>query len=348
MNASPFAFVQSALQGLPEPDAALMKPARATKAGAALDVQRSGRLDELGRFFAGWQRRAAPEIAHPHVLVLAGQHGVAAQGVSAAPANLSQQRMGAFRRGTAAVSRFCTFYGLPLNIRAPSSHRPTHDFSEAMAMSEAECAQAVRFGMRSVPEPCDLLLLGALGAGGSSAAGAIVCALLRRSPHLLVDKRANLGPRRLQQKAHVIWRGLQLHKKHLDDPLAVLRAFGGREIAALFGALLEARRRGVPVILDGLVTASAALVLHALDANAVAHCLAGHRAADKGQEEILYKLGLEPLLDLQLRLSEGAGAVLAFGIIQAALAVRADAALGGAVKERAKLSSPPASSKTST
>lgn len=322
MDATGLAFVRQALQDLPQPRRALL----ASKAAAASNARRFGRLDELVRFFAAWQNRADPTLAHPHLLVLAGQHGVAAQGVSAAPANLAARRMQALRRGTAEASQFCALYDLPVSVKAPALRSPTRDFTEAMALSEEECARAIRFGMRAVPQPCDVLLLGALGSAGSSAAAAIVCALLRRSPHLLMDKRSGLNPRRLQHKAHVIWRGLQLHKRLLDDPLQVLSAFGGRETAAVCGALLEARRRGVPVILDGLVTAAAALVLHALDSDAVAHCLAGHRAADKGQEEIFHRLGLQPLLDLQLRLGEGAGAVLAFGLVKAALVAHAAAA----------------------
>ena len=329
MSAAALAFVRQGLQNLPQPQ-------RAPRAAKAAGARRLGRMEEIVRFFAGWQHSEAPALAHPHVLVLAGQHGAAAQSVSVESQKLAAQRLAALRRGTAEVSQFCALYGLPLSVKAPAARAPTRDFTLDAAMSESECAQAIRFGMRAVPQPCDLLMLGAQGAGGSSAAGAIVCALLRRSPHLLMDKRSGLPPRRLQQKAHVIWRGLQLHKRALDEPLGVLCAFGGRETAALLGALLETRRRGVPVILDGLVSCAAALLLHALDLQAVAHCLAGHKAADKGQEEILYRLGLAPLLDLQLRLGEGAGAVLACGLVQAALLAHAPRSMTGRASVRDK------------
>ena len=176
------------------------------------------------------------------------------------------------------------------------------------------------FGMEALASQPDVLCLGEMGIGNTTAAAAIYCGLYGGSAEDWVGRGTGVDDEGLKRKAQAVRAAVALHKDHLGDPLEVLRRLGGREIAAIAGAILAARVQKTPVVLDGFVVCAAAAVLHAIDPGAIAHCLAGHVSAEHAHGEALRRLGLSPLLNLQMRLGEGSGAALAISILRAAVA----------------------------
>jgi nicotinate-nucleotide--dimethylbenzimidazole phosphoribosyltransferase len=176
------------------------------------------------------------------------------------------------------------------------------------------------FGMEALAAGPDLLCPGEMGIGNSTAAAAIYCGLYGGAPEDWVGRGAGVDDAGLRRKAEAVRAAIALHREHLNDPLEVLRRLGGREIAAVAGAILAARIQRVPVLLDGFVVCSAAAVLHELDPTALDHCFAAHVSAETPHAEVLRRLGKRPLLDLGMRLGEGSGAALAVGIVKAAVA----------------------------
>jgi len=315
---------RSLLRAMPACDSAAMEEARAhdsilTKPPGAL-----GRLEELAIWYRGWRSGARGEIAAPQIIVFAGNHGVAARGVSAFPAEVTAQMVANFEAGGAAISQLTRVYGAALDVTALDLDRPTADFTAAPAMSEAECLAAIARGVDAVPETADLLLLGEMGIGNTTVAAALCCALFGGSPASWVGPGTGLDDAGMARKADVVAAGVALHGGHLDDPFEILRRLGGREQAALVGAILAARRRGIPVVLDGFVCCAAAAVVAKLVAGGLDHCLAGHRSAEPAHGRLLDALGLTPLLDLGMRLGEGSGAAMALGVLRGAVACHAD------------------------
>jgi nicotinate-nucleotide--dimethylbenzimidazole phosphoribosyltransferase len=186
-------------------------------------------------------------------------------------------------------------------------------------MSEAECLAALNRGIEAVPD-VDLVALGEMGIGNTTSAAALCAALHGGEAALWTGPGTGLDEGGIARKAAVIERALAYHRPALDDPLQVLRRLGGREIAAIAGALVAARHRRIPVLLDGLVACAAAAVLHALAADALDHAQAAHRSAEPAHGRLLEKLSLRPLLDLDMRLGEASGAALGILLCRAALA----------------------------
>jgi nicotinate-nucleotide--dimethylbenzimidazole phosphoribosyltransferase len=176
------------------------------------------------------------------------------------------------------------------------------------------------FGMEALASEPDLLVLGEMGIGNTTPAAAIYHALYGGEADEWVGRGAGVDDAGLKRKADAVHRAVQRHKQHLGDPLEVLARLGGREIAAIAGAILAARLRRTPVLLDGFVVCSAAAVLKALDDRALDHCLAGHVSAERAHAHALKRIGKTPILDLGMRLGEGSGAALAVGIVKAAVA----------------------------
>jgi nicotinate-nucleotide--dimethylbenzimidazole phosphoribosyltransferase len=185
-------------------------------------------------------------------------------------------------------------------------------------MYEAECAATMAYGMEAVAGGADLLCIGEMGIGNTTIAAAICHGLYGGDPADWVGPGTGVDAEGLKRKADAVGRAVALHKAHLKDPLEVLRRLGGRELAAMAGAILAARHAKVPVLIDGYVASAAAATLHAMTPNALDHCLAAHRSAEPAHRRLLERLGQEPLLDLGMRLGEGSGAALAAAIVKAA------------------------------
>ena len=279
-----------------------------------------GRLEEVVAFLARWQNKGMPTIDRPQLAVFAGNHGVVARGVSAYPPSVTRAMLENFAAGGAAVNQICATYGIGLKVFELALDMPTGDISREAAMSETACMGTIAFGMEAVAGEVDVLGLGEMGIGNTTVAAAIFAALYGGTGADWVGRGTGVDEAGVARKAAVVDEALALHAGHLADPLEVLRRLGGREIAALVGAILAARMQRVPVILDGFVVTAAAAVLHALEPTATDHCLAAHVSAEQAHREALRRLGKEPLLDLRMRLGEGSGAALAMGTIKAAVA----------------------------
>ena len=278
-----------------------------------------GRLEDLVVWLGATQGKTIPTVTRTLVAVFAANHGVTARGVSPYPASVTAAMVANFSAGGAAINQICGNLGLGLKVFELALEIPTEDIASGPAMDEAACAATIAFGMEAI-HGTDLLCLGEMGIGNTTIAAAIYRALYGGTASDWVGRGTGVDDAGLARKAEVVEAAVTLHGDHLNDPLEVLRRLGGREIAAMVGAILAARIERIPVILDGYVVCAAAAVLHALDPAALDHCVAGHRSAEGAHGEVLRRLGKVPLLDLGLRLGEGTGAALAAGIVRSALA----------------------------
>ena len=337
------ADVKALLADLPAPDEAararaLERDAVLTKPPGAL-----GRLEEVAAFVSAWQGRHPPRLERVKVAVFAANHGVAAQGVSAFPAEVTAQMVANFRAGGAAINQLCEAFGHALEVLPLNDLAPSGDISREDAMTEGQCIEAIRAGMRVVPAGpdaagCDLLCIGEMGIANTTVAAALLHALFGGHAEDWVGPGTGVDATGVRHKAAVVAAAVQRHAPAAADPLELLRRLGGFEFAAMVGAILAARLNRLPVLLDGFMTAAAAAVLHALSPAAVAHCLAGHVSAEPAHARALAHMNLRPLLDLDMRLGEGTGAALAAQVVKAAIATHngmatfADAGVSG--KER--------------
>jgi nicotinate-nucleotide--dimethylbenzimidazole phosphoribosyltransferase len=279
-----------------------------------------GRLEGLVAWLAGWQGRDMPSLDRPLVAVFAGNHGIVLQGVSAYPPEVTRQMVANFSAGGAAINQICATFGLGLKVYELALDMPTRDITRDAAMEEREAAGTFAFGMEAIADGPDLLIPGDMGIGNTTIAAAIYHALYGGRAGDWVGRGAGIDDAGWTRKVAAVERAVALHGGHRDDPLEILRRLGGRVIAAIAGAILAARLQRIPVILDGYVVCAAAAILHACDAHALDHCIAGHVSAEGAHREVLRRLGQEPLLDLGMRLGEASGGALAAGILKAALA----------------------------
>jgi nicotinate-nucleotide--dimethylbenzimidazole phosphoribosyltransferase len=279
-----------------------------------------GRLEQLVAWLARWQGRPQPQLDRVEVLVFAGNHGVTAQGVSPYPASVTGQMVANFERGAAAINQIARIAGAALRIFPMALDRPTRDFTEESAMIEAEFAAAVSVGYDAVEPGTDLVCLGEMGIGNTTSASAVAAALFGSGGARWAGRGTGIDDEGLERKRQVIDRALARHAAVLADPLGVLMALGGRELAAIFGAALAARHRGIPVLLDGFVCTAAAAPLAVLQPDGLAHSQMAHVSAEAGHRALAEALGQLPLLDLDMRLGEGSAAALAVPLLRAAVA----------------------------
>src|SRR5580700_6323456 len=282
-----------------------------------------GRLEDLVGWLALWQGRHPPRLERVDILVFAGNHGVTAQGVSAYPAEVTAQMVANFSAGGAAINQLAKAAGANLRVVALSLDQPTADFTLAPAMDEAAFLAAVAAGADAVSSQADLICLGEMGIGNTTAASAIAAALYGGGGTRWAGQGTGVDAAGLARKRAVIDAALARHAALLDDPLAVAAALGGRELAAILGAALAARRLRIPVVLDGFVSTAAVAPLAKLRADTLGHALAAHVSAEAGHRLLLEALGIPPLLDLKMRLGGASGAATAVLLLRAALACHA-------------------------
>jgi nicotinate-nucleotide--dimethylbenzimidazole phosphoribosyltransferase len=318
--ARPFDDIRALILQMPGPDEAALAAAREREGQLTKPAGSLGRLEEISAFMAAWQGSPKPHVDHPLVAVFAGNHGVVAQGVSPFPPSVTQAMVANFTAGGAAINQICKTFDISLKVYELALEKPTGDITQGPAMDERTCAGTIAFGMEALAAEPDLLCLGEMGIGNTTAAAAIYHALYGGEAEDWVGRGTGVDDAGLKRKADAVRAAVRLHKPHLGDPLEVLARLGGREIAAMAGSILAARLRKVPVLLDGFVVCSAAAVLQALDGTALDHCLAGHVSAERAHVQALKRLGKAPLIDLGMRLGEGSGAALAVGIVKAAVA----------------------------
>jgi nicotinate-nucleotide--dimethylbenzimidazole phosphoribosyltransferase len=279
-----------------------------------------GRLEEAVAWLALWQGREPPRLDAVEILVFAGNHGVVAQGVSAYPAEVTAQMVANFATGGAAINQLAQTAGADLRVLALDLDHPTADFTDCPAMDESIFLESISAGYEAVSREADLVVLGEMGIGNTTAAAAIAAALFGGGAERFTGRGTGIGEDGLKRKREVIDAALAKHGAILADPLKVAAALGGRELAAILGAALAARHSQIPILLDGFVCAAAVAPLVKLRADALDHALAGHRSAEMGHGLLLEELRLSPLLDLGMRLGEGSGAAVAILVLRAALA----------------------------
>lgn len=304
------------LADLPGPDAAATATAAARNGQLTKPPGALGRLESLAIWLAGWQGTDRPRILAPQVAIFAGNHGVVAQGVSAFPAEVTVQMVANFQAGGAAVNQLARVAGASMTVTALELDRPTADFTQGPAMTAEETAAALRAGWDAVDPKADLLVPGEMGIGNTTSAAAIVHALHGLAAEDWVGRGTGVDDAGLMRKASAVRRGVE--RLTSRDPLEILAALGGREIAAMAGAMLRARHLRIPVLLDGFIACAAAAVLKAANPAALDHAQAAHVSAEAAHGRLLAAIGQEPLLNLGLRLGEGSGAALAIGILKAA------------------------------
>ncbi|MEH6831541.1 MAG: nicotinate-nucleotide--dimethylbenzimidazole phosphoribosyltransferase [Sulfitobacter sp.] len=277
-----------------------------------------GRLEDIAQWYAGWRGNPQPKVTSPQIIVFAGNHGVAGQGVSAFPPEVTEQMVLNFQHGGAAINQLARAAGAQLDVHALDLDRPTDDFTQGPAMSERDVVAALTAGWSAVRADTDLLVVGEMGIGNTTPAAALAAALLGGEAAEWTGRGTGVDDAGLTNKIRVVADGLALHKGQ-GDGLETLRRLGGRELAAMVGAIARARSLRIPVILDGFICTAAAACLAYTAKGALDHCIAGHLSAEGAHARLLDALGKEPLLSFGLRLGEASGAALAIPIIKAAL-----------------------------
>lgn len=312
--------IRKILTDLPGPDEQAGDVAKAREPQLTKPFGSLGRLEQVSEWLSRWQGSHPPKLDTPRARVFAGNHGVVAKGVSAFPAEVTQQMVYNFEAGGAAINQLCESFGTELNVEAIELDRPTTDFTDAPAMSEADCISAMKIGAASVPSDTDVLCLGEMGIGNTTSAAAICHALFGDTAALWTGAGTGVEGDALQTKINVVEEGVNKHKGAIKDGLDALMCLGGRELAAIAGAVIAARQRRVPVLLDGYISTAAAATLEATVKGSLDHCIVSHMSMEPGHKKLVDALGQRPLLEMDMRLGEASGAALAVGILKGAVA----------------------------
>jgi nicotinate-nucleotide--dimethylbenzimidazole phosphoribosyltransferase len=308
------------LEDLPGPDA----PAIAAVEGRAAEVLRPigalARLDAVAAWLAGWQRTARPRVASPAAVIFVGSHGVSEEGVSAYPSSVTGEMLGALRAGVATAAVMARVLGAQLAVVDVGAGEPTGNLAREPALPSARFRRCFDAGRRAVADlDTDLLVLGEMGIGNTTAAAAICAALFGGPADDWTGRGTGIDDATLARKRTVVDTARD-RLPAASGPLDILRELGGSELVALAGATVEARRRSIPVLLDGFVVTAGVAPLEAARPGALDHCLAAHVSSEPGHRRLLERLGKAPLLDLGLRLGEGSGALAAVPLVTLAAA----------------------------
>ncbi|MBT8154214.1 nicotinate-nucleotide--dimethylbenzimidazole phosphoribosyltransferase [Epibacterium ulvae] len=279
-----------------------------------------GRLEDLAIWYASWRGNLRPQLHMPQVIVFAGNHGVAKRGVSAFPAEVTEQMVQNFERGGAAINQLARLVAAQLDVVALQLDRPTQDFTQDTAMSEEEVLASLAVGWEAVDPAADLLVVGEMGIGNTTAAAALCHALFGGTASDWTGRGTGVDNDGLASKARIVEDGVAAHKDQINDGLDALTRLGGREIAGMVGAIAAARMLRIPVILDGFICCAAAACLAETVEGALDHTVAGHVSAESAHQALLDRIGKVPLLSLDMRLGEGSGGTLAIQVLRGALA----------------------------
>lgn len=278
------------------------------------------RLDEVAAWAASWQRTARPAVRRPAALIFAADHGVTAAGVSKYPTDVTGAMLAAYRAGKSTITAFAAVAGASVDAIDVGVGRPSGDIRYEPAMSAARFDEAVDAGRNAVDGlDADLLVLGEMGIGNTTAAAAVAAALGGGEVAAWVGRGTGVDDEGLLRKREAVREAIG-RIAGVVDPLEVLREVGGMELVAMAAAIVAARHRQLPVVIDGYVVTSAAMPLVSMNAAAIDHCLVGHCSAEPGHRRLLERLGKQPLLDLDMRLGEGSGAMAAVPLIAMACA----------------------------
>lgn len=313
-NINPFDDIRDLVASIPAPQDEAASALKSRLATATEGLKPLGRLGDVVAWLAAWQGRENPQVDKPLVAVFVGSHKVAEDVTGGDPVALAKQRVEAVSTGKTAVHGIASAQGAAFKIYEMGIDEPAADMRTAASLSERECAQAIAFGMEVVSEGADLIVLGNAGLGTATAAAGIARGLYGGAAEYWAGGYGEAATRRIE----AVGIATHFHKDILNDPLEVLRCFGGRDIAGMVGAILAARHQKIPVLLDGYAVCAAAAILHALDPKSIEHCLAAHITTEPAHGALLDRIGKKPLLDLGLGIGDGSGAALAIGILKAA------------------------------
>ncbi len=298
-----------------------------------------GKLEGLAIKVAGITGKLNPSLNNKYSFVFAGDHGVAAEGVSAYPQEVTVQMLANFIHEGAAINVLGNQVGsevvvvdvgvasddIPPSVIDEKINRGTDSFTGGPAMSREDALASVRVGYRVVEEVAegglDLLGLGDMGIGNTTPSSAITAIMTDSKPEEVTGRGTGIGEESLREKIAVVKEGLEVNQPDPTDPLDVLSKVGGYEIGAIAGAYLAGAANNVPVLLDGFITTAGALIAHAIEPEVADYMIASHNSVERGHEAAHEKLGLDPLLDLNLRLGEGTGAALAMHLVQSGVSV---------------------------
>jgi nicotinate-nucleotide--dimethylbenzimidazole phosphoribosyltransferase len=284
------------------------------------------RLDGVAAWLASWQRTTKPAVARPAVLVFVADHGVTTEGVSAYPAEVTVAMLRALQEGVATAAAMSRSVGADLRVVDVGVGDPTGNISVEPAMSDARFQACVEAGRAAVAAlDCDLLIFGEMGIGNTTPAAAVAAALFGGPAEEWTGRGTGVDDETWARKVAAV-EAARARISAEASPLEILRQVGGAELAAIAGAMVEARARSIPVLLDGFVVTAAVAPLAVLHAGALDNCIAGHRSPEPGHSMLLDKLGLEPLLDLGMRLGEASGALAALPLVRLAATVVVDVA----------------------
>ena len=322
MSTHPFDDIAALMANLPGPDLEARARTAEREGRLTKPLGSLGRLEEITDWLAAWRGVTPPKVMRPVIALYAGAHGVAARGVSAFRPSMARQSLELIAAGGAPISQMAAFHGAGLEVFDLAIDRPVADSTEKAAMSARECAATMAFGMEALAKQPDLLILGEVAAGNTTAAAAIAHGLYGGQAQDWTGRGGGIDDAAHALKLEAVRTAVARAKAEgAEAPLEILRQVGGREIAAIAGAILAARVQKVPVLLDGYGVGAAAAVLHAMDPSALDHCMAGHVSAEPGHRLLLQKIGKTPLLDLGLSMGAATGAAASLGLIKLACEV---------------------------
>jgi nicotinate-nucleotide--dimethylbenzimidazole phosphoribosyltransferase len=317
---------RSAMDGMQPPDEESRQAVRLRAGSVLRPTGALARLDDVAVWLAGWQRTAQPRVEAPAVIVFVADHGVAAEGVSAYPAAVTAAMLGALEAGVATAAAMSKTVGAALHVVDVGVGRPTGNLTKVAALSEERFDECFDAGRRAVSKlDADLLVLGEMGIANTTAAAAVCAALFGRPVDEWVGRGTGVDDAGLARKVAAV-EAARSRIAGVSDPFEILREVGGSELVAIAGAAVEARRRSLPLVLDGFVVSAGVAPLEVALPGALDHCIAGHCSGETGHRLLLQKLGKPPLLDLGLRLGEGSGALAALPLVSLAAAAVVDVA----------------------
>ncbi len=337
----PAARIRETAAAIRPPDAEAVASAAARHGQLTKPPGSLGRLEDLATRIAGIRVEARPRLDRRLVLVAAGDHGVTAQGVSAYPSEVTVQMVGNFLAGGAAINVLAAHAGARVRIvdAGVALETPDHpdlvrlrlgpgtaDITRGPAMSRALAERAIAEGIalfeaERAADGCDIVALGEMGIGNTTAAAAIIAAATGRPPRAVTGRGTGVDDARFEQKVRAVEQALEVNRPDPDDGVGLLAALGGFEVGVLAGVYLAAAAARVPAVMDGVISGAAALVATAIEPDVRHSLIASHRSAEPGHSATLEHLRLEPLLDLGMRLGEGSGAALGISLCVAACRV---------------------------
>jgi nicotinate-nucleotide--dimethylbenzimidazole phosphoribosyltransferase len=313
-------WLAEALESLPKADHAAGDAVRARTADILRPAGALARFDDLAAWVAEWQGSSNPSVRKPAALIFAADHGVATAGVSKYPVDVTAAMLAAYRAGKSTVSAFATVAGAAVDAIDVGVGRPTGDIRFESAMSPDRFEEACTAGRIAVEQlDADLLVLGEMGIGNTTAAAAVAAALAGGEVSAWVGRGTGVDDEGLARKRDAVMMAVD-RVAGVDEPLEVLREVGGAELVAVAAAIVAARLRHLPVLLDGYVVTASALPLALSKPGSLDHCSAGHCSAEPGHRHLLERLGMQPVLDLEMRLGEGSGAMAAVPLVAMACA----------------------------